>query len=205
MFKYLRDICDLNGIVDASVVTCFNRLDKDLNRVSSYSKLLLSFLKKSKREKIESFNWGATTKSLVELYRRILESFNIKLETQEIHDLTSPVKMYQIDFESIIINLITNAFEAVKNKENRIIKISILGTESTGSIVVEDSGNGVPEDKLEWIFEPFNTTKKEDGVGLGLTILNDLVDKYKGNIEIGKSSLGGAKFIISFDAEGSHD
>lgn len=202
---YLRDICDLNGIVDASVVTCFNRLDKDLNRVSSYSKLLLSFLKKSKREKIESFNWGATTKSLVELYRRILESFNIKLETQEIHDLTSPVKMYQIDFESIIINLITNAFEAVKNKENRIIKISILGTESTSSIVVEDSGNGVPEDKLEWIFEPFNTTKKEDGVGLGLTILNDLVDKYKGNIEIGKSSLGGAKFIISFDAEGSHD
>lgn len=196
----LKEICRMNNIED-SVGSCFNRLSKDLNRVSSYSKLLLSFLKKNKREKLERFDWGATTKLLVELYRKILESFNIKLETEEIHETLSPVKMYQIDFESIIINLITNAFEAVKSKENRIIKISVLGTDATASIIVEDTGNGIPEDKQEWIFKPFNTTKKEDGVGLGLTILNDLVEKYKGTIEIEKSDLGGAKFIIKFNME----
>ncbi len=201
---YLRDVCNFNGIGD-SVDTCFNRLTKDLNRVSSYSKLLLSFLKKSKREKFDRFNWGVVTKSLVELYRKILESFNIELDTKEIYDISGPVKMYQIDFESIIINLITNAFEAVKNKENRIIKVSISSTNFTSAIIVEDTGDGIPEDKLDWIFKPFNTTKKEDGVGLGLTILNDLVEKYKGTIKIEKSSLGGAKFIVSFDVEEIHD
>lgn len=200
----LNDVCTMHGIEDY-VNQCFIRLNKDLNRVSSYSKLLLSFLKKDKREKMDNFNWGVATKLLVELYRKILESFNIKLETNDINDIISPVKMYQIDFESIIINLITNAFEAVKNKENRVIKISIIGTSAAASIIVEDTGNGVPKDKLEWIFKPFNTTKKEDGVGLGLTILNDLVDKYKGTIDIEKSALGGAKFIIGFVSEDIND
>jgi len=105
----LNDVCSMHGI-EESVDSCFKRLNKDINRVSSYSNLLLSFLKKHKREKIESFNWGTATKILVELYRKILESFDIELETEEIHDINSPVKMYQIDFESIIINLITNSY-----------------------------------------------------------------------------------------------
>ncbi len=180
------------------VESCFTRLDKDINRVSSYSRLLLSFLKKTKREKKESFNWGIATKNLLMLYKKILDAFNITLNIDDIDSVESPVKMYEIDFESIVINLITNAFEAVKNKELAVIKVSIKNIIGGINIIVEDSGNGVPEDKKEWIFKPFNTTKKEDGVGLGLTILNDIVEKYNGNIVIERSTLGGAKFIIQF-------
>lgn len=201
---FLNDFCGLKGIYN-EVEPCFSRVTKDLNRVSSYSKLLLSFLKKNKREKIETFNWGTTTKALIELYRKILESFDIKLDVKDIKNIQSPIKMYQIDFESIIINLITNAFEAIKNKPDKRIKISIIGTAFGGTIVVEDSGNGIPDDKKEWIFKPFNTTKKEDGVGLGLTIINDIVEKYKGFIDVGVSKLGGARFTIKFFAEDLND
>lgn len=196
----LKDVFVKYGI-EESLDDCFERLNRDLYRVSSYSNLLLSFLKKHKREKIEEFNWGSVARTLVKLYSKILVSFNIELITDEIHDVYCPVKMYQIDFESIIINLITNAFEAVKNKKRRVIKISILGMAGLGCIIIEDSGNGIPADKREWIFKPFNTTKKDDGVGLGLTILSDLVAKYKGSIDISNSSLGGAKFTIKFGEE----
>ena len=174
---YINDLCRLHQIYEEA---CFEELERDLGRVSSYSRLLLFFLKKDKRENKSSFNMGEVTRNLAVLYKKILTSFNINLDVTETNDVISPIKMYQIDFESIIINLVTNAFEAVKSKENRRIKISITETISDANIVVEDSGVGIPEDRHEWIFKPFNTTKKDDGVGLGLTILSDIVEKYKG-------------------------
>lgn len=201
---YIRDYCNLKCIYD-DVATSFTRLSKDLNRVSSYSKLLLSFLKKSKRDKMYLFNWGTATKNIIDLYRKILESFDIEIDLSNIEDMQSPLKMFQIDFESIIVNLITNAFEALKNKDKKTIRVSIINKIIYGEIIVEDSGNGIADDKLDWVFKPFNTTKKEDGVGLGLTIVRDLVDKYKGDILIGRSSLGGAKFTIKFNSEEKHD
>lgn len=198
LLKYYFGQNELIGDSETVTETCFGRLERDLNRVGSYSRLLLSFLKKNKRERKQIFNWGEATKNLVRLYKKILDSFDIYLDTGDIEEIESPIKMYEIDFESIIINLVTNAFEAVKNKENAKIKISIKSIIGGANIIVEDSGNGVPEDKKEWIFKPFNTTKKEDGVGLGLTILNDIVEKYEGVISVEQSSLGGAKFIIGF-------
>lgn len=199
--KLLKYYFKQNDLIEESedlMENCFGRLERDLNRVGSYSRLLLSFLKKNKRERKQIFNWGSTTKNLVKLYKKILDSFNIDLDTEGIEEINSPIKMYEIDFESIIINLVTNAFEAVKNKENAKIKISIKSVVGGAKIIVEDSGNGVPEDKKEWIFKPFNTTKKEDGVGLGLTILNDIVEKYEGIILVEQSLLGGAKFVVEF-------
>ena len=66
-------------------------------------------------------------------------------------------------------------------------------------IVFEDSGPGVPDNLREWIFIPLNTTKKEDGVGLGLTIVKDIVESYYGKIEVGESrTMGGAQFTVIF-------
>ena len=54
----------------------------------------------------------------------------------------------------------------------------------------------------EWIFIPLNTTKEEDGVGLGLTIVKDIVESYNGKIEVGKSNaIGGAQFTVIFPVD----
>jgi len=112
--------------------------------------------------------------------------------------------MKQIDLESIIINFLTNAFEALKGVTGaRIIKISAASLEEGYCVALEDSGKGVPENLREWIFIPLNTTKKEDGVGLGLTIVKDIVESYAGKIVIGDSAvLGGARFETFFPAAG---
>ena len=112
--------------------------------------------------------------------------------------------MKQIDLESIVVNLLTNAFEALKGIDGeRIIKISTYATDAEYKVVVEDSGTGVPEGLKEWIFVPFNTTKEEDGVGLGLTIVRDIIDGYSGKIVIDRSDkLGGARFTSVFSEVG---
>ncbi len=104
----------------------------------------------------------------------------------------------------VIINFLTNAFEALKGVTGaRIIKISAASLEEGYCVAVEDSGKGVPENLREWIFIPLNTTKKEDGVGLGLTIVKDIVESYAGKIVIGDSAvLGGARFETFFPAAG---
>ncbi len=62
--------------------------------------------------------------------------------------------------------------------------------------LIEDSGKGVPEGKEKEIFRPFETTK-ENGIGLGLNIVKDIVEKYHGEISVKRSdTLFGVKFIV---------
>lgn len=63
---------------------------------------------------------------------------------------------------------------------------------------LRQNGNGVPKDKREEIFRAFSTSK-EDGIGLGLNIVKDIVTSYGGAISVTESEKpGGAKFVVHF-------
>ena len=64
-------------------------------------------------------------------------------------------------------------------------------------ISVEDNGPGIRPDREKKIFEPFYT-KRVDGTGLGLAIVKQMMQEHQGDIRVENSSLGGAKFILSF-------
>lgn len=84
-------------------------------------------------------------------------------------------------------------------EKSRILAVSVKRNESSAvEIVVADSGPGVPWENRELIFEPYFTTKS-DGVGLGLSIVGDIVsDYYGGSFELLDSNpLGGAAFRIT--------
>ena len=109
----------------------------------------------------------------------------------------------------ILINLISNARDATQEKydQHAILDyhpwIQIMGEETTRSghrgtvISVEDNGGGISADNADKVFEAFFTTKAVGvGTGLGLSIIKRLVANHDGDIEVGGSSLGGAKFEI---------
>ena len=109
--------------------------------------------------------------------------------------------MRQIDLESIIINMITNAFEQVKARQKKKIQIIFEQKGEDIYLYFEDSGPGVPENMREEIFKPFITTK-EDGIGLGLNIVKDIVTSYGGKVHAEESKdLGGAKLVVHFMKE----
>jgi len=110
-----------------------------------------------------------------------------------------------VSLEQVFLNLLLNARDAIEEKQSTALikkgfeKIS-LRTGSDGdrvTVEVVDTGEGIPEDQLDKIFEPFYTTKSiGKGTGLGLSISYGIIKDFGGNIQV--KSGKGAHFIIDF-------
>jgi two-component system NtrC family sensor kinase len=113
------------------------------------------------------------------------------------------------DIGRVILNLITNAFYSVNEKsksiqqDNAEVKYQPTVTVSTKlvggrvEIRVADNGNGIPQQVIDKIFQPFFTTKPAgQGTGLGLSLSYDIVKAHGGKIRAHNKETGGAEFLI---------
>jgi signal transduction histidine kinase len=83
----------------------------------------------------------------------------------------------------ILINLISNAMDAVRDRENPWIQVSFRREAETFSVLVRDNGQGVPKEKVERIFAPFFTTKEiGKGTGLGLSSSRSIARHHGGDL-----------------------
>lgn len=171
-------------------------LKSDFARIEGYSSMIVEFLRKHKRNVRKDLNLGDVLGNICHLYMGMLQQFKIELTWNSQNEIY--FTMRQIDLESIIINMITNAFEQLKGKMRRSIAIQFSQDEENIFLEFEDSGAGVPVEKRDEIFQAFVTTK-EEGIGLGLNIVRDIVVSYGGTISVLDSErLGGARFLIHF-------
>lgn len=132
------------------------------------------------------------------------QSKNIDLNIEYKGNVPSVIVADSVRLNQIMINLLGNA---VKFVEDGHIKVIVEEQSTTGDIAnlritVEDTGIGIPEDKLEAIFDKFaqadaSTTKKYGGTGLGLTITRKLVEMMNGTINV--RSEEGVGTIFFFD------
>ena len=98
--------------------------------------------------------------------------------------------------EEMVLNLITNAAEAMKMIDSeRKIMITTAAGHSSILLTIDDSGPGVREDIRDKIFEPFFTTKN-DSTGIGLSLCHRIVSDHGGVLTVSESELGGASFRI---------
>jgi CheY-like chemotaxis protein len=102
----------------------------------------------------------------------------------------------------VFLNLIVNAMQALPegSPSEQLIRITVRASEDGAWVLasVQDSGHGIPTDRLERIFEPFYTTKPiGKGTGLGLSISRNIVTSFGGHIEV-ESELGkGSIFTVA--------
>jgi signal transduction histidine kinase len=107
-----------------------------------------------------------------------------------------PVRADQVHLEQVILNLATNAMDAMQDCTPGTRKITLQTAfvgESVVEVSVSDSGTGIPTDKLNDIFETFYTTKQQ-GTGLGLSIVRTILETYGGKIWAENRREGGAVF-----------
>ncbi|MBI9079416.1 MAG: HAMP domain-containing protein [Pseudodesulfovibrio sp.] len=114
-------------------------------------------------------------------------------------DIVSPIGAFPFDHEAIrkvLINLCTNAAEALKGMEDAQVSIKAVHNKEAGmvSITVSDNGPGLPMDSSR-MFEPYYTEKK-GGTGLGLTIVRSIVTDHRGLVRVMPNSPKGTVFIV---------
>lgn len=134
-----------------------------------------------------------------------IETFNVTLHRKaEIRLECTKSSLYcfvdSLDFELIVINLLRNAYEAVQRTGKKpIIYVKVNGIDEYVSVSVEDNGQPVSESLFASLGKGPKTTK-EDGLGLGLTIVTSLVENFGGNITFSRSLTGGLKVTVNLPA-----
>jgi two-component system C4-dicarboxylate transport sensor histidine kinase DctB len=99
--------------------------------------------------------------------------------------------------KQVFLNLIRNAVDAMKWTEQKKLEIFVIDNDDEVEIRVVDSGIGIADHVSRELFTPFVTTKDVgDGLGLGLSICNRIVDNIGGSIRGENRVGGGAQFIV---------
>jgi C4-dicarboxylate-specific signal transduction histidine kinase len=155
----------------------------------------------SKRRSTELLNVGDVIRGMKILYTNTMKDLNLDLEIIDDQELI--VKINKGHLMQVFNNLFDNSFfwlnQRPTNERPRIV-IKILGKSKTA--IFADNGPGVDEKIRYRIFEPF-VSSKPDGRGLGLFIVQDILQTYKGDITLLDENklLLGANFKITFPGD----
>jgi len=135
--------------------------------------------------------------NLSSLMQPTLEKKHIGLDII-LRDLSLAVEVDINLIEQVLINLLINAIEAVKDRENPCITLSSeMKANHKIVIKVSDNGAGMPPELLDKIFIPFFSTRKT-GSGIGLSLCKQIMLLHKGNIQVQSIEGKGSAFLLSF-------
>jgi PAS domain S-box-containing protein len=172
--------------------TAANKIESVIKRVLDFSRPNVPSLRLA--------DINVPIKEAINLSKVTLRKRGIKIETALDQDLPQVYIDPQL-IEQVILNLITNSSEAMKDIQGKK-NISIRSFMDNKYIVIEvsDSGKGIPSQNKGKIFEPFYTTKSS-GSGVGLSFCQRIISDHGGTIEVATSNLGGAEFTIRIPIE----
>ncbi|MEW6356804.1 MAG: ATP-binding protein [Planctomycetota bacterium] len=137
---------------------------------------------------------NALIKNTVTMMDYITRQARVKVVT-DLADNLPPLNLDRDKMQQVFFNLLRNACEAMNGSGE--IYISTRRTENSIRIALRDTGDGIPQKRLNQIFEPFYTTKEPGkGTGLGLAICRSIVREYGGKITARNAPEAGAEFMI---------
>ncbi|EKO3867920.1 sensor histidine kinase [Vibrio harveyi] len=189
----------------------YERTEENLTRISALtdrmaniSQQLRSFAKKTSGNELAQTHLLPVIASAKELMKPAFKSARVTLNTKLIEQDVE-VQINTIQLEQVLVNLLTNAIEATKGQENKQVHLSIekdIQAELVW-IYVDDNGTGLGEFTFSQLCEPFLTTK-QNGLGLGLSISQQILAGMNGKLSAQNREQGGARFSICLPLISSH-
>jgi two-component system, NtrC family, nitrogen regulation sensor histidine kinase NtrY len=184
-------------------MSAFEDLELGIDTIKRRSEGLLKFaetyrnLNKITEPNLQKFFVRDLFENLHRLMQPTLQQKEIEIEII----LKDPELQLQADInliEQVLINLLLNAIEAVRDNTNkRIILSGALNNQRRTIIKVADNGPGIEPEVLDKIFIPFFTTKKS-GSGIGLSLCKQIMMLHKGNIQVQSKAGEGTAFTLLF-------
>lgn len=154
-----------------------------VKRIGLIVKGLKTFTRKGGSDEKEEF-------SLLEVLKEIEEITKNRCSNHEInfsYDIQPQHKIYgqKVQISQVLINLINNAFDAIKHLDKRWVKILYSEDLDYQKVIITDSGKGIPKELKSKVMKPFFTTKPNDeGTGIGLSISKNIIEKHDGFLTI---------------------
>ncbi len=178
------------------VVSAMRRVHRDAAHAGNVITRIRGFLKKEglKRERVDV---PGMIDALVQMLHRTLNEAGVLVDLQlapALPDLLGD----QVQLQQVILNLLVNAVDAMRQQEGvpRRIVISVRESAACGLLfTVEDTGSGIPTDIVSGVFEPFCSTKS-DGLGMGLPISKSIIENHGGSLWLDASSVKGSRFAF---------
>ena len=165
-------------------------MSKDIDEMEKMLKDYLQFAKTQTQEDTVLINLNDLLNSIKNSFKNNNLLFNNNVATVELKGRPTALKR---TFE----NIIQNGLSYGKN-----VYLNIQKGDKRVTVIIEDDGPGIPEDQYKNVFKPFFRLDKsrslnQTGVGLGLAIVEDIVNSHGGNIQLGKSKYNGLQVRIS--------
>ncbi|MDP8206085.1 MAG: ATP-binding protein [Candidatus Electryonea clarkiae] len=169
-------------------------IDKQIDRIVGMTEEVLSFTRNEKRLVLKKFSVSDFLEETVALLSRDAEKRNIELELI-LPEKEQPARFDHEKLTRVVLNLISNAFEAMKDGGTLTFKYSCSKTKWIVEII--DTGKGIPADKIDSIFDSFVTFGKKKGTGLGLAIVKKVIENHNGTIKVTSKEGKGSTFRIA--------
>jgi len=166
----------------------------EVDRTNALVTRFLEFARPSPLRRAQHDLHAVIERTLVQLRRTLPpESDNLRIET----DFSPDLRPFLFDaelVERVFFNLLMNSVQAMPAGGD--LRIRTRCRNGAAETEIADTGQGIPPESLESIFNPFYTTKP-DGVGLGLAIVSKIVDDHSGRISVQSRPGQGATFIVA--------
>lgn len=202
----------LTTILGFSQIALTHELSEDINKYidiiyrsaldgKNIVERIQNFNRKQFNDKKDIYSINAIVESSIEMARPRWKNFyesrgnNLKV-VKELHS-TSNILCVEHEIREVIINLLSNAMDAMENGGTLTVKTYDVDSKSV--VEINDTGSGIPEEIKEEIFEPFYSTKGAKGTGLGLSIVKEIVEEHSGKVLLESKVGEGSNFKLYFD------
>src|SRR5215216_1507478 len=149
------------------------------------------------QEHCDDVDLNEVIRDVVNLMRSDLINRNVTVDTDLAQNVPA-ITGDRVQLQPVLLNLALNGCEAMAeyNSLERRLLIASQWEDGAVQMSVTDRGSGIPEEKMQQVFERFFTTKKE-GMGLGLSVCRTIIDAHRGKIWATNNAGGGATFHLS--------
>ena len=172
--------------------TTVNKIEEHVERARKVVHNMLGYVRRME-PRLEDVDVNQTVNQTIDILSNFARANNIDIRT----DLGADVPIIggdQAKLQQVVLNLVTNAIDAIG--KDGTITVRTRADESEISIVVADTGPGIPENLQKKVFDPFFTTKSGKGNGLGLWVSYSIIEKMGGALSLRSQEGQGAEFTI---------
>lgn len=192
------DACLVEGRESRELMEDFNEyLDTIQGECERCRDIVHELLTFSPRKKVEfiPIDLRSLVLEMLKLLRYRLDGGSSPLICLELDESVPPVMGVGAELKQVLLNLIFNALEAIRDKGT--ITIRTRKTDGWVVLSVEDTGKGIPEEHLDKLFDPFFTTKPVgQGTGIGLSTCYNIVHQHRGEIAVESVENQGSAFHV---------